>query len=804
MSPPKFSSLRYPRRRTSSLIPFRDDLGLIGLRYEKTAQAEPPILIPAPRSLKRSVSVAASSPTTTFSISSTSSIPPPPEEHPALRGDLSSVGSREEWNGDSGVTQTTSTSTSTSSTIYEEDFDTTILFDKELELATHHSAVEHVELVELKPAPTDSYTSSDRANPFDSQAKFSPISVSIPTDSLLGEDFLTNVSFSKRGSLMFGGTPAFIHEEKMPEPSIQTATPRAFPLVTSSRRASDRETQPEHSAATANAATADEVLPARPRQPIPNIRLLPADVERDSQKVRSLYDVGDDINWEQGAPVPTLARDRLSPTPEDPVEKDKHNAPDNAHNQTLMPERATSGSADSSLQPPDLVRREYELAGGVEDWQDVDGADVDRYGFIRPRRQGTASEKTSRPSSRRRNLLSRRDPSQLNSARVPNRKVSARSLHTQASELSAASFRSSLSTLRHATNLLPHNRDRRLADEAGEMLTHTPGIQHITEDEKADKISEAVKRKEWERAGKWRRMAKVVRKGKDGEGMEFEFDIKHPKLVERTWKGIPDRWRGAAWYSFLATSAKARKDSPTEEYLISEFRRLQLVSCEDDVQIDLDVPRTINKHIMFRSRYRGGQRLLFRVLHAVALYYSEIGYVQGMASLAATLLCYFDEEKAFIMIVRMWHLRGLEHLYQHGFAGLMACLQDLEKRWLAGKDVGKRLNHLGIDGTVFGTKWYLTLFNLAIPFPAQLRIWDVFLLLGDTPPQTPGRDGAPAGLDVLHAASTAIIDALSEIILDSDFDNTMKILTSWIPIKDEDLLMKVAKAELKYKGEKKA
>ena len=41
-------------------------------------------------------------------------------------------------------------------------------------------------------------------------------------------------------------------------------------------------------------------------------------------------------------------------------------------------------------------------------------------------------------------------------------------------------------------------------------------------------------------------------------------------------------------------------------------------------------------------RYRGGQRLLFRVLHAVALYYSDIGYVQGMASLGATLLCYFD------------------------------------------------------------------------------------------------------------------------------------------------------------------
>ena len=51
---------------------------------------------------------------------------------------------------------------------------------------------------------------------------------------------------------------------------------------------------------------------------------------------------------------------------------------------------------------------------------------------------------------------------------------------------------------------------------------------------------------------------------------------------------------------------------------------------------------------MFRRRYRGGQRLLFRVLHAISIQFPETGYVQGMASLAATLFCYYDEERAFI------------------------------------------------------------------------------------------------------------------------------------------------------------
>lgn len=65
------------------------------------------------------------------------------------------------------------------------------------------------------------------------------------------------------------------------------------------------------------------------------------------------------------------------------------------------------------------------------------------------------------------------------------------------------------------------------------------------------------------------------------------------------------------------------------------------------------------------------------------------------------------------------------------------------------------------------------------------------------------KDGAPQsgtfgqGLDVLHATSAALIDGMREIILESDFENIMKVLTSWVPIKDIELFMRVAKAEWK-------
>lgn len=53
------------------------------------------------------------------------------------------------------------------------------------------------------------------------------------------------------------------------------------------------------------------------------------------------------------------------------------------------------------------------------------------------------------------------------------------------------------------------------------------------------------------------------------------------------------------------------------------------------------------------------------------------------------------------------------------------------------------------------------------------------------------------GLDVLHATSAALIDGMRDIILESDFENVMKVLTSWVPIKDIEMFMRVAKAEWK-------
>jgi hypothetical protein len=228
-------------------------------------------------------------------------------------------------------------------------------------------------------------------------------------------------------------------------------------------------------------------------------------------------------------------------------------------------------------------------------------------------------------------------------------------------------------------------------DEASDMLTLPPGLEELAVAKEGGKTAAALKKKELQREEKWRKMGKASQKSTKGGGMMFDFDPRDPKVISRTWKGIPDKWRASAWYSFLTVSAKKHKDSHSDEELTEMFHELQTDGSPDDVQIDCDVPRTISRHIMFRRRYRGGQRLLFRVLHALSLYFPESGYVQGMAAVAATLLCYYDEEQAFVMMVRLWQLRGLDHLYMAGFGGLMEALEEFETDWLRGGDVAKKL-----------------------------------------------------------------------------------------------------------------
>ena len=95
-----------------------------------------------------------------------------------------------------------------------------------------------------------------------------------------------------------------------------------------------------------------------------------------------------------------------------------------------------------------------------------------------------------------------------------------------------------------------------------------------------------------------------------------------------------------------------------------------------------DVSRTYPQHIHYCQRHGLGQQQLFRVLKAYALYDPLVGYVQGMAYIAAIFLMYMDEEESFWLLVAL--LKGaaghepLEGLFTEGLPLVQLCLFQLD------------------------------------------------------------------------------------------------------------------------------
>ena len=108
--------------------------------------------------------------------------------------------------------------------------------------------------------------------------------------------------------------------------------------------------------------------------------------------------------------------------------------------------------------------------------------------------------------------------------------------------------------------------------------------------------------KEAERIAKWGRMMQVSSRDRGGNAESWGVKAsKAHKLRRRVYKGIPDRWRSAAWEVLMNNFSESGHD---EVFKLGERYRLDIEKPSNyDIQIDLDVPRTISGHVLFRTRY---------------------------------------------------------------------------------------------------------------------------------------------------------------------------------------------------------
>ncbi|MBW0497687.1 hypothetical protein O181_037402 [Austropuccinia psidii MF-1] len=282
-----------------------------------------------------------------------------------------------------------------------------------------------------------------------------------------------------------------------------------------------------------------------------------------------------------------------------------------------------------------------------------------------------------------------------------------------------------------------------------------------------------VNSKETSRIDKWSEMLMMDPSNSSADVASYclrtDWENMRDRFEKRCFKGIPDRWRTVAWEMLMKEFEKRHSNfsssisSSKLNHLIHQFNFNLNKPSDYDIQIDLDVPRTINGHIFFHTRYGKGQRALFQVLHAFGLYCKTCGYCQGMGPIAATLLNYLDKQSAFISMVRIHDLYGYHQVFAPGFPGLLECFYIQEKiiEYLL-PTVHETFQKQMISTSAYATKWYITIFSNTVSYEAQLRLWDVFFL---------------KGIDSLILASVSIVYALrSAIGPGNDFEQILSTL----------------------------
>ncbi|KAI0307618.1 rab-GTPase-TBC domain-containing protein [Multifurca ochricompacta] len=282
--------------------------------------------------------------------------------------------------------------------------------------------------------------------------------------------------------------------------------------------------------------------------------------------------------------------------------------------------------------------------------------------------------------------------------------------------------------------------------------------------------------REAERMEKWGRMLEPRSRDVGGNIQTWGVKaIKQHKLSRRAYKGIPDRWRSAAWLALIGNFARTGKDQLAA--LSIEYREALEKHSPYDIQIDLDVPRTINGHVLFRTRYGLGQRSLFHVLHSFSLRCDQCGYCQGMGPIAAMLLCYFAPERAYASLVHLHDAYHMHDIFSPGFPGLLESIY-VQERVIEEMmpTVYMAFKKHTVSTTSYATKWYITLFANSIPFQTHLRLWDGFLLEGP---------------DLFVIVAVSIIWAYRDHITaeTANFETVLSLLSSFFVPEEEDVYM---------------
>jgi len=215
---------------------------------------------------------------------------------------------------------------------------------------------------------------------------------------------------------------------------------------------------------------------------------------------------------------------------------------------------------------------------------------------------------------------------------------------------------------------------------------------------------------------------------------------------------------------------------------------------KESVQIDKDINRCMRYHKVFAERYATGQCKLYRVLTAYAHLDSATKYTQGMSTLAAILLIYFeDEAMAFGAMQKMFSSYGFHYYYANDLAGVTnsyAPFEELVKSKFPAlhdhltKHITKGM-HITYSA-LFLPNWMLECYYSSLPFTLVIKVWDLLFLLGP--------------IFMIQVALAILGELSTKLLQTKEADKLMKMLkeTENVTWNEKNFLSKAMKFKVKF------
>ncbi|XP_026171165.1 TBC1 domain family member 12-like isoform X1 [Mastacembelus armatus] len=242
------------------------------------------------------------------------------------------------------------------------------------------------------------------------------------------------------------------------------------------------------------------------------------------------------------------------------------------------------------------------------------------------------------------------------------------------------------------------------------------------------------------------------------------------RAQELWWGGLPPSVRGRIWS--LAIGNELNITAELYEIFLSRAKEkwTSLSDTEDGASlaepsvelITQDISRTFPSLCVFQ---KGGpyHNLLRNILGAYTCYRPDVGYVQGMSSIAAVLILNMGEAEAFIsfsnLINRPCQLafyRVDHQLMCRYFRTFQVFLEETLPRLFL------HFQSLGLSPDLYLMDWILSLYTKPLPLDVACRVWDLYF-----------RDGE----EFLFRAALGILRLFQDVLLHMDLISVAQFLS---------------------------